>query len=63
MRVEFHTDFKNEKSKRSILSHGCTLEGVFRNHIIKHDGNPRDTANFSILANEYYQNKAKLHVE
>ena len=60
-RVEFRADFRNERSKQAMLSIGCVVEGVFRNHLPTIDGGRRDSILLSILKEEWLQGvKEKL---
>ncbi|KAL4456883.1 hypothetical protein ABPG74_014521 [Tetrahymena malaccensis] len=62
-RVEFHTDANNAASRAQIQHYGAQLEGIFRKHIVRHNGMLRDTANFSILSHEYAQQRDRLHID
>lgn len=53
LRVTLKCDARNEPSRRAILALGATFEGVLRSHRILPDGARRDTAYFSILAEEW----------
>lgn len=59
-RVEFKTDARNEKSRRALLGIGATFEGVFRGHMIMPTGPLRDSAFYSVLADEWPEVKARL---
>jgi N-acetyltransferase len=52
-RVCFHTDVRNERSRRALARIGAQLEGVLRAHRLATDLVPRDSARFSILAGEW----------
>ncbi len=52
-RVEFKTDSLNEKSRAALSGIGALDEGIFRNHVICHDGRLRHSAWFSIVAEEW----------
>ena len=56
-RVALATDVRNERSRRAITRLGATFEGVLRNHrpskVPGEDGLARDTALFSITADEW----------
>ncbi len=52
-RVEFKTDDANPRSGRALLKIGCKKEGVLRSKNLLHNGRMRDTAYYSILANEW----------
>jgi RimJ/RimL family protein N-acetyltransferase len=59
-RVEFKTHARNERSRTALAGIGATFEGVFRNHMIMPDGSLRDSAYFSITAEEWPRVKAAL---
>ena len=52
-RVEFKTDFLNERARKALLKIGCSEEGVLRSHSLKHNGLRRDTVYYSILNPEW----------
>jgi RimJ/RimL family protein N-acetyltransferase/N-acetylglutamate synthase-like GNAT family acetyltransferase len=52
-RVSFRTDARNGRSRRAIEALGATFEGVQRAHKPAADGGVRDTAWYSILAQEW----------
>jgi RimJ/RimL family protein N-acetyltransferase len=53
VRVEFHTDAHNHRSRTSLERLGATLEGVLRSHQITRDGELRDSAIYSVIASEW----------
>lgn len=53
LRVEFKTDSLNEKSRRALLGIGATEEGIFRSHMIVQGGRLRDSAYYSVIAQEW----------
>ena len=59
-RVEFKTDFLNQKSRDAILRIGAKQEGIFRNHMITAGGRVRDTVWFSIIDSEWPRVKLDL---
>jgi RimJ/RimL family protein N-acetyltransferase len=59
-RVEFKTHARNERSRTALAGIGATFEGVFRNHMIMPDGSIRDSAYFSVIAQEWPAVKASL---
>jgi RimJ/RimL family protein N-acetyltransferase len=59
-RVEFKTDFLNQKSRNALLRIGAKAEGVFRKHIVTASGRIRDTIWFSIIDSEWPQVKSDL---
>jgi N-acetyltransferase len=59
-RVEFKTHSRNERSRTALAGIGATFEGVFRSHMIMPDGSIRDSAYFSVIAEEWPAVKAGL---
>lgn len=55
IRVEIITDALNAPSQAAIRKLGATFEGVLRRHKITWTGRERDTAQFSILDDEWPQ--------
>jgi RimJ/RimL family protein N-acetyltransferase len=53
IRVEFKTDALNEASRRALLGIGATFEGIFRRHMIVQAGRLRDSAYYSVIADEW----------
>ena len=53
VRVEFNTDALNEPSRRALLGIGATFEGIFRWHMIVQQGRLRDSAYYSVIADEW----------
>ena len=60
IRVSLKTDRLNIRSKAAIVRIGATLEGTLRHHRIRPDGTLRDSACYSILADEWPSAKAAL---
>ena len=58
--VEFRTHRLNQQSRRAIERIGAQLDGVLRNHMVLPNGTVRDTAVYSITANEWPVTKAHL---
>jgi N-acetyltransferase len=58
--VCFHTDARNERSRQAISRIGARYEGILRSHRLAADGRPRDSARFSITAEEWPAVKAHL---
>ena len=52
-RVEFKTDYLNERSRKAILRLGAQQEGIFRKHVVTASGRVRDTIYFSIVREEW----------
>jgi N-acetyltransferase len=57
VRVQIKTDARNQRSRAAISRLGAQFEGVLRNFQAGNgdlgEGSPRDTAMFSVLANEW----------
>lgn len=59
-RIEFKLDATNKRSWRAVEKLGARHEGVFRHHFVMPDGRLRDTAWFSVLADEWPAIRAGL---
>jgi N-acetyltransferase len=59
-RVELKTHASNARSRAAMLKMGATFEGVHRRHMLLHDGTWRDTAWYSVLADEWAEVKVRL---
>jgi RimJ/RimL family protein N-acetyltransferase len=62
-RVEFKTDFLNERSRKAILRLGAKQEGIFRQHVVCQSGRVRDSVYFSIINSEWDRVKAQLEAK
>jgi RimJ/RimL family protein N-acetyltransferase len=60
LRVCFHTDVRNERSRAALARIGGQFEGILRSHRMAADYIPRDSARFSILAAEWPSVKERL---
>lgn len=60
IRVELITDVLNQQSRAAILRLGAKEEGIMRNHMLMPNGRRRDSACFSIIAEEWPEVKAGL---
>jgi RimJ/RimL family protein N-acetyltransferase len=60
LRVCFHTDVRNSRSRAALERIGGKFEGILRSHRMAADSIPRDSARFSILAAEWPEAKQKL---
>jgi RimJ/RimL family protein N-acetyltransferase len=60
IRVQLKTDLRNVRSQEAIARLGAVREGVWRNHVIMHDGYVRSSVVFSILGEEWPGVKEKL---
>ena len=62
-RVQLKTDERNARSRTAIARLGCTFEGILRKYQVRHDGFIRNTAMFSLLAEEWPAAKARLEAK
>jgi len=53
LRVCFHTDARNQRSRAALERIGGKLEGILRAHRMAADFIPRDSVRYSILASEW----------
>jgi RimJ/RimL family protein N-acetyltransferase len=53
VRVEFKTDARNERSRAALAAIPAEFEGVLRNHMIVPDVGQRDSAYYSVIAEEW----------
>jgi RimJ/RimL family protein N-acetyltransferase len=60
LRVCFHTDVRNERSRAALERIGAQREGILRAHRMAADFIPRDSARYSIVAAEWPVVKHKL---
>ncbi len=60
LRVCFHTDMRNERSRAALTRIGAQFEGVLRAHRLAVDGAVRDSARFSIVEPQWPAVKARL---
>lgn len=60
IRVQIHTDTRNEASQRAIRSLGARYEGVLRRHKIAKDGYVRDTMVFAITDLDWPDAKERI---
>lgn len=60
LRVCFHTDVRNERSRAALARIGAQFEGILRAHRMAADYIPRDSARFSIVASEWPGVKERL---
>ncbi|WP_134499520.1 GNAT family N-acetyltransferase [Microvirga pakistanensis] len=58
--VEIRTHSQNDQSRAAIERLGARLDGILRRHMIMPDGHIRDTAVYSIVAEEWPEVKARL---
>jgi RimJ/RimL family protein N-acetyltransferase len=59
-RVQLKTDERNARSRAAILRLGCTFEGVLRKYQARYDGYVRNTALYSLIAEDWPAVKARL---
>lgn len=60
LRVEWHTDVRNERSQRAIERLGAQREGIMRSHRRRADGSQRDTVLYSMIADEWPAARERL---
>ncbi len=60
LRVCFHTDARNHRSRAALERIGGTFEGILRAHRMAADFVPRDSARYSIIASEWPSVKRRL---
>ena len=58
--VCFHTDARNERSRRALGRIGARYEGILRAHRLAADDQPRDSARFSVTAGDWPVVRAHL---
>jgi N-acetyltransferase len=59
-RVEFKADARNERSRGALLALGATFEGVLRKHMVVQRGEPRDSAYYSVIDDDWPELKPRL---
>ena len=60
LRVCFHTDVRNQRSRAALERIGAQFEGILRAHRMAADFSPRDSVRYSIVASEGPMVKTKL---
>jgi N-acetyltransferase len=60
LRVCFHTDVRNERSRAALERLGASNEGLLRAHRLAADFTPRDSMRYSIVAAEWPSVRARL---
>jgi N-acetyltransferase len=60
LRVCFHTDVRNQRSRAALERIGCKYEGLLRAHRMAADYTARDSVRFSILESEWPAAKERL---
>lgn len=60
LRVCFHTDVRNERSRAALARIGAKFEGILRAHRMAADFIPRDSARFSVIASDWPSVKENL---
>jgi N-acetyltransferase len=63
VRVQLKTDERNAKSRAAITRLGASFEGILRKYQARYDGFVRNTAMFSIIAEEWPAVKAGLEAK
>ena len=60
LRICFHTDVRNQRSRTALERIGGKFEGILRAHRMASDFIPRDSVRFSIIAAEWPAAKSRL---
>jgi RimJ/RimL family protein N-acetyltransferase len=60
LRVCFHTDMRNQRSRTALERIGGQFEGILRAHRMAADFIPRDSARYSIIRSEWVSVKEHL---
>ncbi|MGA8938218.1 MAG: GNAT family protein [Acidobacteriaceae bacterium] len=60
VRVEFHTDRLNARSRAALKKLGAVEEGILRADVLKPDGRRRDTVMYSVIDTEWPKVKRRL---
>jgi len=60
LRVCFHTDARNQRSRAALERIGAKCEGILRSHRMAADFIPRDSVRYSILSAEWPEVKLRL---
>ena len=60
LRVCFHTDARNHRSRAALERIGGSMEGILRSHRMAADFIPRDSVRYSIVAHEWPEVKSRL---
>jgi len=60
LRVCFHTDSRNQRSRAALERIGTRTEGILRAHRMAADFIPRDSVRYSILASEWPEVRQRL---
>jgi RimJ/RimL family protein N-acetyltransferase len=63
VRVQLKTDERNARSRAAIERLGARFEGILRRYQARHDGFVRNTAMYSIVAEEWPEVKAGLEAK
>jgi RimJ/RimL family protein N-acetyltransferase len=61
LRVCFHADARNQRSRAALERIGGKFEGILRSHRMAADFIARDSARYSIVAAEWPEVKGRLH--
>ncbi len=60
-RVDFKVASQNLRSQKAVAKIGGVKEGVLRRFTMRNDGSPTDVVIFSMLDDEWMENKRRLH--
>jgi RimJ/RimL family protein N-acetyltransferase len=61
LRVCFHTDVRNTRSRAALERIGAKPEGILRAHRLAADDTPRNSARYSLIAHEWPEVKQRLN--
>lgn len=53
IRVEFKTDARNERARAALEAIPARFEGIFRSHMLVHDGERRNSAYYSVTDDDW----------
>jgi N-acetyltransferase len=59
-RIEFKTDARNVRSRRALEAQPAQFEGVFRKHMLVRGGEQRDSADYSVIDDDWPEVRANL---
>ncbi len=62
VRIEFHTDRRNARSRAALIKLGAVEEGTLRAYALQEAGRRRDTVMYSVIDKEWPRVKRRLMV-
>ena len=60
VRVCLHTDVRNDRSRAAMERLGCKFEGILRGHRMSVDFGSRNSARYSMIAEDWPEAKVRL---